>query len=62
MARAKESATAKTEKAAGECGMTAEQWVTARDRVNVEKSRGRGITRPASSLWDAVEGQMELFD
>lgn len=60
------SATAQTEKSAKACGMTVEEWITARQRSQVEQTRGRrpaGIAALDSKLanWGEVEGQADLF-
>jgi hypothetical protein len=51
-----------TQAQAQACGMTADQWRTAKSQANTARTRGKiKATRPISSLWDPIDGQMELF-
>jgi hypothetical protein len=44
------------------CGMDLPTWQAARQRAQHARGRGKGrAKRPESSMWDAVDGQLDLF-
>ena len=49
----------KTEKAAQRCGMTPEQWATARKQVQVNRTRGR--REPGTTHTETNDRQIDLF-